>query len=115
MAWAKLDDQFVEHPRISGLSDKAFRLHVASICHAARTLSDGYVSHTDARVLRALTRTNLRQIHELISAGVWTENGGTGWVIRDYLDYNPSAKEVKQRRQSEAERLRNLRAKRRTK
>jgi len=104
MAWAKLDDQFVEHPRISGLSDKAFRLHVASICHASRKLTDGHISETDARVLRALTRTGARHVDELLEAGVWNVNGGDGWVIRDYLDYNPSSEAVKERRKKWAER-----------
>lgn len=112
MAWAKLDDQFVEHHRISRLSDKAFRLHVAGICHAARKLTDGHISTIDARVLRALTRTSTRHVEELLDAGVWTANGGDGWEIRDYLDYNPSAEEVKERRKAEAERLRKIRAKR---
>jgi hypothetical protein len=114
MAWAKLDDQFVEHPRISRLSDKAFRLHVASICHAARKLTDGHISETDGRVLRALTRTGARHVDELLETGVWTLNGGDGWMIRDYLDYNPPADEVKEKRKAEAERLRAIRAKRRT-
>ena len=30
--------------RISKLSDRAFRLHVAAICHAARKLTDGHIS-----------------------------------------------------------------------
>lgn len=109
MAWAKLDDQFVEHPRISGLSDKAFRLHVASICHAARKLTDGHISHTDCRVLQALTSTRGRHVDELLKAGVWTENGGTGWVIRDYLDYNPPADVVKERRRRDLERKKTMR------
>lgn len=113
MTWAKLDDQFPEHPRIVGLSDKAFRLHVAAICHASRKLSDGHVSVTDSRVLRALTRSSSRHVDELVERGVWEQNGD-GWVIRDYLDYNPPASVVKERRKSEAERLRNLRAGKRT-
>ena len=103
MAWAKLDDEFVEHPRISPLSDKAFRLHVAGICHAARKLTDGHISPTDARILLALTKTRRRHIDELLDAGVWTENGN-GWVIRDYLDYNPSSETVKERRRKWADR-----------
>jgi hypothetical protein len=114
MAWAKLDDQFVEHHRISRLSDKAFRLHVASICHSARKLTDGHISETDGRVLRALTKTSARHIDELLEAGVWNVNGGDGWVIRDYLDYNPPASEVKEKRKAEAERLRAIRARRNT-
>jgi hypothetical protein len=104
MAWAKLDDQFAEHTRIAPLSDKAFRLHVAAICLAARKLTDGHITYTDARVLQALTRARTRHIDELLGAGVWTENGGAGWVIRDYLDYNPSAETVKERRAKWTER-----------
>ena len=103
MAWAKLDDEFVEHTRISKLSDRAFRLHVAAICHAARKLTDGHISETDGRILRALTKARRRHIDELLDAGVWTPNGD-GWVIRDYLDYNPSAETVKERRKKWADR-----------
>jgi hypothetical protein len=109
MAWAKLDDEFVEHPRISPLSDKAFRLHVAGICHAARKLTDGHISRTDARILQALTKARGRHIDELLDAGVWTENGD-GWVIRDYLDYNPSAVKVKERRKAWLDRQNKRRA-----
>ena len=104
MTWAKLDDQFVEHPRISPLSDKAFRLHVAAICHASRKLTDGHISATDIRILQALTRARTKHIEELLASGVWTANGGSGWVIRDYLDYNPPADQVKERRRKWAER-----------
>lgn len=110
MAWAKLDDQFAEHPRIIGLSAKAFRLHVSSICLAARKLTDGHVSSHDAKLLHAVARTNRRHTDELIQAGVWTTNGDGGYVIRDYLDYNPPAEQVKEKRRAEKERLRAIRA-----
>lgn len=103
MSWVKLDDEFVEHPRVSSLSDKAFRLHVAGICHASRKLTDGHISTTDARVLLALTRTSSRHVAELLEAGAWTANGD-GWEIHDYLDYNPTAEQVKEKRQKWLER-----------
>ena len=108
MAWAKLDDQFVEHPRIIGLSDKAFRLHVAAICHANRKLTDGHITVTDGRVLRALTRTTARHATELVDAGVWNTNGD-GWAIRDWLDYNPPAEVVKERRKRDLDRKKTMR------
>jgi hypothetical protein len=104
--WAKLDDQFPEHPRIVGLSDKAFRLHVAAICLSARKLTDGHIGTTDARILEAITRTRAKHADELVEAGVWQVNGA-GWVIRDYLDYNPPAEQVKERRRRDVERKRN--------
>lgn len=111
MAWAKLDDQFVEHPRIVALTDKAFRLHVAGLCHAARKLTDGHLSPTDTKVVLAQVSASKRQVNELLREGVWEPNS-TGYVIRDYLDYNPPAIEVKEKRKAEAERLRAIRAKR---
>ena len=106
MSWAKLDDQFPEHPRISELSDKAFRTHVTGLCMAARRLTDGHLNAPDVRMILALSRSRQRHVDELAEAGVWEQNGDGGYVIHDYLDYNPSAESVKQRRQSEAERLR---------
>ena len=103
MTWAKLDDGFPEHPRIASLTDKAFRLHVSSICLAARKLSDGHISVIDGKVLRALTGAQAKHVTELLDCGVWQENGD-GWVIRDYLDYNPPADYVKERRRKDAER-----------
>lgn len=110
MSWAKLDDQFAEHPRIIGLSAKAFRLHVSSICLAARKLTDGHVSQRDTKLLHAVAGTNKRHTEELVEAGVWETNGDGGYVIRDYLDYNPPAEQVKERRKAERERLRKIRA-----
>jgi hypothetical protein len=105
MTWAKLDDQFPEHPRISELSDKAFRTHVTGLCIAARRLTDGHLNAPDVRVILALARSRPKHLEELVGTGVWTRNGNGGYVIRDYLDYNPSAKQVKDRRKAEAERL----------
>ena len=105
MAWAKLDDQFVEHPRIVGLGDRAFRLQVAAICLANRKLTDGHISVHDGRILMATVKANKRHVDELLEHGVWEENGD-GWVIRDYLQWNPTAESVKERRRKDQERKR---------
>lgn len=109
MAWIKLDDGFVEHPRVEPLSHKAFRLHVTAMCLAARKLTDGYVSEKDARICRTQAGVSAATLAELEQAGLWEPNG-SGWHIRDYLDYNPSAEQVKAERDRAAERMRNVRA-----
>ena len=103
MAWARIDDQYAEHPRIVGLTDRSFRLQTAAICLANRKLTDGHLGDADTRVLLALTKATKRHIEELIAAGVWTKNGH-GYVIRDYLDWNPDAETVKERRRKDNER-----------
>ena len=104
MAWARIDDQYAEHPRIVGLTDRTFRLHTAAICLANRKLTDGHLSTHDTRMLLALTKATKRHVDELLEAGVW-ETNGDGWVIRDYLQWNPDAETVKGRRRGSAERV----------
>lgn len=109
MAWLKLDDGFVEHPKVEALTSPAFRLHVTALCLSARKLTDGLISDVDARVCGILARSNKRHISELEDAGLWHRNGA-GWQINDYLDYNPSAQQVKAEREQARERMRNVRA-----
>ncbi|HEX9640050.1 MAG TPA: hypothetical protein VGB13_01910 [Candidatus Krumholzibacteria bacterium] len=97
MAWIKLDDGFAEHPKVIGLSDRAFRLHVAALCYVARNETDGHLPLSVPRVLGV--RTNPRLLGELLAAGLWKDNGVGGWVINDYLDYNPSREEAALRRE----------------
>jgi len=109
MAWLKIDDGFPEHPRIDPLSAKAFRLHVTALCLVARKLTDGRVTDKDAQVCRVRAGATASSVAELEAAGLWERNGA-GWAIRDYLDYNPSAEQVKEERERAAERMRHVRA-----
>jgi hypothetical protein len=106
--WIRLDDGFVEDERILGLSDKAFRLHVAALCASGRNLTDGFVSAARLHSLKALTGATQRHADELVSSGLWGANG-SAWAIRKYLDYNPSGEQVREERRKASER----RAKRR--
>lgn len=109
MAWLKLDDGFAEHPRIDPLSARAFRLHITALCLVARKLTDGHVTAKDAQVCRVRAGAAASSVEELVDAGLWQPNGD-GWVIRDYLDYNPSSEQVKEERARAAERMRHVRA-----
>jgi hypothetical protein len=99
MTWARLEDTFAEHPKIAGLSDSAFRLHVTAICYAARFNTDGELSPSAVRVIRG----QARQIGQLVDAGVWDDAGGGTYVIHDFLEYNPSREETEGRRATRAE------------
>jgi len=92
MAWVKFDDGFPEHPKIIGLSDAAFRLHVEAVSYCNRQLTDGLVL---AVVLPRITsaRHPVKVAAELVSAGVWEATEG-GWWIHDYLDYQPSKQDA---------------------
>lgn len=93
MTWARLDDGFGEHPKVVGLSDAAYRLHVNAICYSARNLTDGVVP---VGALRSLGKTG-KSVTELTTCGLW-EPGDGGYLIHDYLDYNPSREQVERER-----------------
>lgn len=110
MAWVKLTDGFPEDPRIEALSDKAFRLHVTALCYCARNLTDGRVT-PKALTLSSIvagTRNATAAANELVLNGLWEPNG-TGHVIPKYLEYNPSAQDVKEERRKARDRMRNKR------
>lgn len=85
--WLRIDDVFPEHPKIIGLTDKAFRMHLTGMCYAARYQTDGSVPKGIA------SRWGTATVRELVSAGLW-EAVGDAYEIHDYLDYNPSRVEI---------------------
>jgi len=105
VSWVKLDDGFADHPKVVGLSDRAFRAHVAALCYASRQATDGRVPYTASRALGLSDRS----AGELVNAGLWVRNG-LDWQIKDFLDYNPSRTLREQKRHEAAERMRHVRA-----
>jgi hypothetical protein len=108
MPWARLDDAFPDHPKIAGLSDAAFRMHVRGICYAARLLTDGRVPKAVAEEWmtsnRRRTRRELNALKELLDAGIWLTKR-RDYVIHDYLEYNPSRAKVAAKRAADRQRL----------
>jgi hypothetical protein len=119
MTWVRLEDSFPDNAKVDGLSDGAFRLYVASICHSARELTDGYIA--TARPRRLVPHFKTRHIEELVAAGLWKVAGRSpgvqssgGWKVNDYLEYNPAASTVLAERKQAAERMRAYRSGERT-
>lgn len=116
MPWLNLDDQFPKHPKVLTLSDAAFRLHVAGLCHAAQYRTDGLLTVPVVPLL--VPRYRPRTLAELIGAGLWHDEGlgcGTAacpagqpahYVVHDFLQWNRSRDEI----DGERERLRAVRS-----
>jgi len=105
--WVKLDDGFADHPKVARLSNEAFRLHVMALCYCARFLTDGVVPDV-------VTHRYRRAIPSLIDAGLWSAiEGGGGYAIHDWGEWNPTAEQVQHRRKAEAERQARMRVSRR--
>jgi hypothetical protein len=122
MPWVRFDDHFAIHRKVAGLSDAAFRLHVSAIFWCALNLTDGWVPEEDLDDVSARVRTPARFAAECVSRGAWHEArhdcgsekcaapvDADGWVIHDYLQYQPSKKQVMDDREKAAERQRKWR------
>jgi hypothetical protein len=105
--YLNLDDEFPEHPKIDPLSDGAFRLDVAGMAYCARLLTDGYVPKD--RVHRLMPVYKPTYLRELLDGNVWHEADG-GYRIHDYLDWNRSREWWTKRREGEAKRQAEWRA-----
>lgn len=111
MTWLKVDDRFPGHRKVRRLSDGAFRLHVTALCACAHDLTDGLVTRDDLDEFPSVKQTG-KHVAELVERGLWDEVEG-GWVIHDYLDFNPSKADVDAEREAARERQRRWKARRR--
>jgi hypothetical protein len=102
MPWVRLDDRFPSHRKVALLSDRAFRLHVSAICWCAENLTDGHISDRELPLVAHIRAIKVTA-KQLEDAGLWDRTDG-GWVIHDYLDYNPSREQVIAERKKNAER-----------
>jgi hypothetical protein len=101
MTWLRLDDRFAEHPKIAGLSNQAFRDHVAAMCYCARNRTKGRVSAGVIRLLRISPKT----VAELTKAVVWDQGEDCDYFIHDWATFNPPAREMTdEEKAAEAER-----------
>jgi hypothetical protein len=92
VTWIKLDDRAPRHPKIAGLSDRAFRWWVQGLCYASEFLTDGVL-------VAAFTRTvPARVYNELFDAGLWLLDGSVV-RIHDYLAHQTPRQAVERERE----------------
>lgn len=109
MAWGRYESSFVKHPKVQAIPDAkrpgAIAFHLSCTLYSAEVLTDGFVPHG---VLSRLGHEVGLKRHKptvdlLVDVGLLEPVAG-GYVVHDYLDYNPSSGEVKRLRKGAAER-----------
>lgn len=109
MPWVKIDDRAPQHPKLISVSLAARWYWLTSLCYAAQYLTNGLLTEQAAYSLGSTSLITRKQtkdcIAELLRVRLWEETDG-GYVIHDYLDYNPSADATRQRRTADKERQR---------
>lgn len=105
MAFVRFDDGWADHPKLVQAGPLAAHLYAVGISYANRHLTDGYLP---AAVLDRLVGwtgiteageqvTNHALAERLVQHGLWHHADG-GYTIHDYLDHQPTRREIEQRR-----------------
>ena len=107
MAWGKLDDGYHENPKMLRVGIPATGLHARAISYCARHETDGHIPATwvAGQLVEFKPTEQARIVRALVDVGLFEQHNG-GFVVNDYLDYNPSKAELDARRAKEAERKR---------
>ena len=100
--WLKTDDKFPEHKKVRRLTDSAYRLHHTAMCACAKDETDGLVTEEDIADMEHGERLR-KHVDALVLARFWEVAPG-GWMIHDFLHYNPSHEEQNATRAKNRER-----------
>ena len=101
MAWGRLDDSFDSHRKVRRAGLEAVGLHARALAYCAGSLTDGHVDPEWLEERAGKRGEKLAQ--QLVTAGLWEPNSD-GYVIHDYLEYNPSRAQVETKRRADAAR-----------
>lgn len=101
MTWVRLDDSFFRHPKAVEAGKDGRSLFLAGLCYCGQQLTDGWISQKVLPQVASDAGVKLSVARVLESVRLWDEGLGGFWV-HDYLDYNPSAKDVKEARAKRA-------------
>lgn len=99
MTWLRIDDTFHDHPKVLEAGNAAVGMWVKCLAWSSRHLTDGRIP---ANVVRQMG--NQKDADTLTRVGLWQANGD-GVVIPDYLEFNPSAEQVRADRVAARERM----------
>lgn len=91
MGWVKLDDQRAMNKKLRQAGFEARGLDEAAICQVSADMTDGFIAEETVEMLAAAHRCrNWRKLAAVLcDVGRWEDAPG-GWVIHDYLEYNPT-------------------------
>lgn len=103
MAWARIDDKFLDNPKVRKAGKEATYLYVSGLVYSSSQLTEGFVSDDALGLVAYKGFIKNEQTHAatLVECGLWDRVEG-GWQIHDYLEYNPTKQQIEQAREKKA-------------
>jgi hypothetical protein len=109
MTWTRLDDKFHDNRKVRQAGLEAIGLWSICLSYCGDQLTDGFVPDWYVAGIEPGTK-GLKIAHRLVVAGLWQVHkigSENGWIFHDYLEMNPSRKEVLTRREADRRRKAN--------
>lgn len=106
MAWARFDDRFHSNPKVLGLwqtCPEAVGLYVMCVTYCAMHETDGQVHDWFIQTLAPAKAQRNRMTSALENVGLFLGNE-SGFLIHDYLDFNPSHEQLEAKRKAQKDR-----------
>lgn len=110
MTWVRLDDGFRDHPKVLAAGPLAGWLYVCALCYCSEHGTDGFIPKPVVPRLADIKGSE-KLAERLVEVGLWEKKTG-GFQVHDYLEFQPSAEQVKNHRKANNERIAKWREKR---
>lgn len=115
MAWVKIDDSFLSHPKVLAAGKDGRALIIAGLCYSAANLTDGLIVDAALPMLAGAADVKSKPAAaQLVELGIWHRENhecercdpvpSGHYLIHDFLDYQETGAEVSQRRREISER-----------
>lgn len=102
MAWAKIDDQLFSHPKIIKAGNEAMGVWLRALSYCVAHSTDGQIASSVLAGFAGEGRfAALTQ--RLVKAGLLDRIGRDNYALHDFLEYQPSAAEAKERKKEISE------------
>ena len=100
MAWARIDDKFLDNPKVRKAGKEATYLYVSGLVYSSSQLTERFVSDDALGLVAYKGFIKNEQTHTatLVECGLWDRVEG-GYHIHDYLEYNPIKQQIEQARE----------------
>lgn len=108
MTWLKLDTMTPSHDDLVDLDAAVKWFYIAALCYSAQHLTDGHLRRTRIGLIDPVYPDPHAAIAVLEHAGL-VEPTADGWQIRNYLQHQRSAEQVRAQREAAKERAQRVR------
>ena len=109
MPWTRLDDQFHTNPKLTALSDAAFRLYVNGLVWSVANLTDGRISFVNASQTLGNPHGNSvrNAIRYLVEERLWEPDADEPdvWWVHHFDQYQPTKAQIEQEREATRRRV----------